>query len=161
MIGEMSVDILWGPLWCFKEIDSLTWAVWVYAGIELKGPNTVHVLVGCSTHGGSWFFNQYLTWAPTSNAEDVERLRLFHLPIQLSPTHVGPVLQRCLVPLTGNIMSSDGQVSVPIIQGDVDVWVGDHTRDGAFLTGLSYHAMGALYEPYISVYMDRNKTHFR
>lgn len=118
------------------------------------------VLRGFSTRGGGLIMtaflfwealNQTSSWTPTNNAVDKEGLRLFHLPVQLSATHIVPVLQQCLVALTRNIKPTDGQISVLLIQGDPDVWISDHTGDYAFLTGLCYHAVRALYEPHLRI----------
>lgn len=43
------------------------------------------------------------------------------------------------------------------MQGDSDFWIGDHTGDGAFFTGLCYHAVRALYEPHVRIC---RQTHF-
>lgn len=86
------------------------------------------------------------------NAVDVKGLGLFHLPIQLSSTHIGPVLQICLEALTRDICSLDGQISVFVVKCDPDVRVGDHAGDRALLTGLCDHAVGALNEPHLRVW---------
>lgn len=86
------------------------------------------------------------------NAVDVEGLGLFHLPFQLPSTHIGPVLQMSLEALTGNVDARDGQVGVPVVEGDGDVGVGDHAGDRArYLVGLRHHAVGALNEPHLGV----------
>ena len=99
-----------------------------------------------------------LTWTPTDDAEDEEGLRLFHLPVQLSTAHVGPVLQRCRVALTGNVKPPEELIAVPLIQGDIDVGIGDHTGDGAFLAGLCHDAVGALYEPHVRVWGQKHHS---
>lgn len=85
------------------------------------------------------------------NAVDVEGLGLFHLPVQLSSTHIGPVIQICLEALTGNINPLDGQISVLVVKGDPDVRISDHAGDRVFTAGLHDHAMGAFNEPHLRV----------
>lgn len=85
------------------------------------------------------------------NAVDVEGLGVFLLPVQLSSTHIGPVLQISLEALTRDINTFDGQISVLVVKGDPDVGIGDHAGDRAFLTGLCDHAVGALNEPHLRV----------
>lgn len=94
------------------------------------------------------------------NAVDVKGLGLFHLPIQLSSTHIGPVLQICLEALTGDIYSLDGQISVLVVKCDPDARVGDHAGDRALLTGLCDHAVGALNEPHLSVWGQKHLVIF-
>lgn len=85
------------------------------------------------------------------NAVDVEGLGVFHLPVQLPSTHVGPVLQIGLEALTRDINPLDGQISVLVVKGDPDVRIGDHAGDRAFLAVLCDHAVGALNEPHLRV----------
>lgn len=90
--------------------------------------------------------------ARTMNAVDVEGLGLFHLPLQLSSTHIGLVLQICLEALTRDINPLDGQISVLVVKGDPDVGISDQAGDRALLTnGLCDHAVGALNEPHLGV----------
>lgn len=86
------------------------------------------------------------------NAVDVEGLGLFHLPVQLSSTHIGPVLQIRLEALTGNINPLDGQIGVLFVKGDPDVGISDQAGDRAFTAGLRDHAMGAFNEPHLRVW---------
>lgn len=95
---------------------------------------------------------------PTSNAEDVEGLRLLHLPVQLPATHVGPVLQRCLEALAGRERPANGLAAALLVQGDADVWVGDHAGDRALHAGLGHHSMGALHEPHLRICTQRGFT---
>lgn len=88
---------------------------------------------------------------PTSNREDVEFLRLFHLSIQLSAALVGPVLHSGPHPLGGVILPTNGHVTATLVQRDLDFWVGDHTGDDALLTGPRHHTMSTLCEPHFRV----------
>lgn len=96
-----------------------------------------------------WKLN--ISSALTVNAVDVEGLGLFHLPVQLSPTHIGPVVQICLEALTRNINPLDGQIGVLVVKGDRDVRISDHAGDRAFTAGLRDHAVGAFNEPHLRV----------
>lgn len=95
---------------------------------------------------------------PTNNAQDVEGLRLLHLPVELSAAHVGPVLQQSLEALTGNIKPADGRISVHLMQGDGDVGISDQAGDCAFVARLGHHAMGALYEPHLGICTQKHVT---
>lgn len=85
------------------------------------------------------------------NAVDVEGLRLFHLSVQLSSTHIGPELHICLEALNRDINPLDWQIRVLLVKGDTDVRIGDHAGDRAFPTGLCDHAVGAFNEPHLRV----------
>lgn len=87
----------------------------------------------------------------TNDTEDIKGLRLFDLPIQLPTAPVGPVLKGGPVPLAGDVDPLQGHVTVPLVEGDIDFGVGDHTGDNALITGLSHHAMGGLDEPHLRV----------
>lgn len=102
-----------------------------------------------NVHFYVWKLN--ISSALTVNAVDVEGLGLFHLPVQLCPTHIGPVVQICLEALTRNINPVDGQIGVLVIKGDRDVWISDHAGDRAFTAGLRDHAVGAFNEPHLRV----------
>lgn len=96
-----------------------------------------------------WKLN--ISSAFTMNAVDVEGLGLFHLPVQLSPTHIGPVVQICLEALTRNMNTLDGQIGILVVQGDRDVGISDHAGDRTFTAGLCDHAVGAFNEPHLRV----------
>lgn len=156
-------------LWHLKKTEPLTLTVWVEAGPELEGPTVCVCACGfpgrSGTRGGGLIIITVFIPArrrtklaftphprtPTCNAEDVEGLRLLHLPVQLPATHVGPVLQRCLEALAGRVRSADGLAAVLLMQGDADVGVGDRTGDCAHHAGLGHHTVGALHKPHLRI----------